>query len=454
MGHDPLCVVGYKSTWLASVSNIFHHVISRNQSLTLNVGSGAPVAPLGSQGLLLDDTGAIYATTTTPPTKIQYALPFDDDGRLVVEDAAPSYYDQGLPFTPNSALSVTDDNTMLTFDQGVPFGPSGGIYANGLGPPTARFFAVANFTGSPREVFWSMSTEPWNLSSPILESYSEGTLAVAGGMGVCVTGSSGAESVKVWDTSVVPFSEMLPISGVSTGQVNIISFAPNMTLCAVSYTSTSGTYFIDFSDINSPQVGLSIMSSQLNGVDWNSDSSVFASASISGTPRIRFWDASTLTPTEITPQLNNQPTQTCNGVAFYPPNEDIVIGAFSSTLVFDRNTNSLLGTLHSQSSAGGIAFNKSGTRLCIAYIGGFWVYDTSDPDWNNWTQGAQVPIGSSTAVLVRFWLDDDLCVFTDNTGDTVEIYSCTDINLPAVVTSTYIDDQTTVASPQQPALIY
>ena len=115
---------------------IFAPIIAQSGLLPLNVGTGAPVDPIGCQGLLLDSAGAIYASTTTPPARYYYGLPFDADGRLVVEEAAISYYDQGLPFTSSNALAATTGSSSLTYNQGMPLGDGGALLASGLAPPT------------------------------------------------------------------------------------------------------------------------------------------------------------------------------------------------------------------------------------------------------------------------------------------------------------------------------
>jgi photosystem II stability/assembly factor-like uncharacterized protein len=117
------------------MSIIFQQVIAQNNGvLALNVGTDAPVDPVESQGLLIDAAGAIYATTSVPPTHYVYGLPFDDNGRLVVEAAAISYYDQGLPFTANGALAGENDVESGYYSQGVFFGASGAIAVTGLTP--------------------------------------------------------------------------------------------------------------------------------------------------------------------------------------------------------------------------------------------------------------------------------------------------------------------------------
>ena len=140
------------------MSIIFAEIINQNGTLSLNLGTGAPVDPVESQGLLLDDLGQIYATDTVPPTKYAYGLPFDDNGRLVLEDDTIAYYSQGLPFTANNALAAANDEAVGGFyNQGLRFNDSGTLAVTGLTPPPPspptvwgpllRYLNNAAFTG-------------------------------------------------------------------------------------------------------------------------------------------------------------------------------------------------------------------------------------------------------------------------------------------------------------------
>lgn len=111
--------------------------------LSVNVGTGAPLAPARDQGLSFDANGAIYATITTPPSQFYYGLPFDADGRLVIENAPITYYSQGIPFTANNAVAVTD-TPGNGFNQGTPIGSGGAIFVDGLQPPPTPPEQVTN----------------------------------------------------------------------------------------------------------------------------------------------------------------------------------------------------------------------------------------------------------------------------------------------------------------------
>jgi hypothetical protein len=154
------------------MSILFAPIIAQNGILSLNVGTGAPVNPVSSQGLLLDETGAVYATTTTPPALYAFALPFDLNGRLVVEDEPIAYYAQGLPFTANGALSVgTSTGVDEFYNQGMGFNSDGSVIASGITPPPPtpptdwgpmlQGLNNAAFTGSAIEDFAAGDDSVW-----------------------------------------------------------------------------------------------------------------------------------------------------------------------------------------------------------------------------------------------------------------------------------------------------
>ncbi len=126
------------------MSIIFHQITSQNGGvLPLNLGSGAVVGGIPSQGLLVDEDGAVYATLDTPPAAWLAGLPFDANGRLVVEQGAITSYFGGLAFTATGALSVSEDTGTPVYNQGVLLN-GGALRVNGLGPPPVVPTAAEN----------------------------------------------------------------------------------------------------------------------------------------------------------------------------------------------------------------------------------------------------------------------------------------------------------------------
>jgi hypothetical protein len=92
-----------------NLSIIFHQITSQNNGfLPLKLGTGAPFGAIASQGLLVNELGEVYATTALPPVVWSAGLPFDSNGRLVVEAGSVATFSGGLGFTASGALAVTD----------------------------------------------------------------------------------------------------------------------------------------------------------------------------------------------------------------------------------------------------------------------------------------------------------------------------------------------------------
>jgi len=122
------------------------------------------------QGLALDDTGAIHATTDLPPARFYYGLPFDANDRLVVEDATPTYYDQGLGFTANNALAGHPDMTPGHYNQGVYIDGDGALWMDGLTPALVPPNQVQNLVltipvDNQIQATWSANIPPPTVAS-------------------------------------------------------------------------------------------------------------------------------------------------------------------------------------------------------------------------------------------------------------------------------------------------
>ncbi len=127
---------------------IFHQITSQNNGrLPLSVGTGEPVNPIYSQGLLLNADGEIYATLSAP-SSFQAGLGFHES-RLCVEEAAPVTFSGGLGFTASGALAASS-GAASGYDQGVQTGTGGALCVNGLTPPPPAPGAVTNLAAAPR----------------------------------------------------------------------------------------------------------------------------------------------------------------------------------------------------------------------------------------------------------------------------------------------------------------
>lgn len=121
------------------MSNIFApYARIKNGIVTFNAGSGALGPGHKNQHLNLDTNGAIYAVAGGVISYYGAGLPFDSNGRLVIEAANPVRVDQATPFTATNAVAVGADADAITrVDQGVGFTSEGRFAATGSGTATA-----------------------------------------------------------------------------------------------------------------------------------------------------------------------------------------------------------------------------------------------------------------------------------------------------------------------------
>jgi hypothetical protein len=103
------------------MSNVFQALVRDTGGLIpMNIGVGVITDPVSFQGLNIDSTGAVYAILDGVIDHHASGLPFDVDGRLVVSNAAVSYFDQSIPFTATGAMAlgggISHYNQSLAYD--------------------------------------------------------------------------------------------------------------------------------------------------------------------------------------------------------------------------------------------------------------------------------------------------------------------------------------------------
>lgn len=173
------------------MSNIFGP-FCRDQGIVLfNDGSG----PVGThnifQSLKVNDLKEIFSNTGGDIDHYAHGLPFDVDGRLVVDTGAIAYYDQGLPFSADGRLIIAGDDIPVRYDQGVPFSADGGLSQSGGGAPTmVSVFQAASYTGTTR-----------TSSSAAMRSYLPAAL-IADGIGGFIQVHFGASSNNIGNMPV------------------------------------------------------------------------------------------------------------------------------------------------------------------------------------------------------------------------------------------------------------
>ena len=247
------------------MSIIFHQAIAQNGGvLRVSIGTGPVGDPNYDQGLMFDDAGAVHSTTVVPPTKFQYGLPFDDDNRLVIEDAPITYYDQGIPFTANNAVAAELYGEGGHYNQGVYYGPNGGLAVEGFIPPppvTANVLMLANWASTPQEpIGFRLDTDPWEEVDVIPGFEWSGATARWGqpvrSKDLYLTGSTvtGATNFQVFNTQTFPWQKLYTfeiswLSGTdSLNEYCDINEDQEMLLCPTSNFADDAALFEDFDD--------------------------------------------------------------------------------------------------------------------------------------------------------------------------------------------------------------
>lgn len=89
------------------MSNIFQPYTRHSSGdIPLNIGVAVPVGFTLSQGLKVDEAGAIYAVLDGTINHYNAGLPFNSDGRLVVSNNPQVRVDQGIPFAASGGMSL------------------------------------------------------------------------------------------------------------------------------------------------------------------------------------------------------------------------------------------------------------------------------------------------------------------------------------------------------------
>jgi len=89
------------------MSNIFSYLVRDTGGIiNLNLGTGPiPLNKIASQGLNIDESGAVYSEDGGIAARYHSGLPFTINGRLVVNSLGDvSYVDQSIPFDGNNRV--------------------------------------------------------------------------------------------------------------------------------------------------------------------------------------------------------------------------------------------------------------------------------------------------------------------------------------------------------------
>lgn len=149
------------------MSIIFQHLV-RDTGGILPITTEAPTSPIGSQGLLIDSDGAVYAEIDGAINHYFCGLPFTASSQLVVSSDAVAFYDQGLGFTASGALATSPEEPTF-FCQGVAFAAGGGLVISGGAPIFSSSNAYIASTTAPFLIAYDTSLLPWAASTNFLE---------------------------------------------------------------------------------------------------------------------------------------------------------------------------------------------------------------------------------------------------------------------------------------------
>jgi hypothetical protein len=126
------------------MSNIFQYLARKTGgAIPLNIGVGALVDPIKSQGLNVDAVGAVYAVLDGVAVDYHSALSFDANGRLIVSNGAVTHTDQAIPFT---ATGMAVELAPVDYvSQGLGYTATGKIANTSGVPPAVVDFNQADF---------------------------------------------------------------------------------------------------------------------------------------------------------------------------------------------------------------------------------------------------------------------------------------------------------------------
>ena len=150
------------------MSNIFTYLVrSTLGALPVNIGVGAIVSPIASQGLNIDATGAVYAVSDGVIDHHHQGLPFDENGRLVVTEDPKVRVDQSVPFSADGFMCLGDGGISYVA-QGLAYTALGAIAFTGGSFPVNLYVnpelaggvdaPEGSNTGAPTAHTWSFAT--------------------------------------------------------------------------------------------------------------------------------------------------------------------------------------------------------------------------------------------------------------------------------------------------------
>ena len=143
------------------MSNIFTYLVrSTLGALPVNIGIGAIVDPVKSQGLNIDNTGAVYAVADGVIDHYNQGLPFEVNGRLVVTEDPKVRVDQSVPFSAAGAMCLGAGGISYV-SQGLAYTASGAIaFTGGIFP--ANLYLNFEFAGASPDAVGSDAGVPDN----------------------------------------------------------------------------------------------------------------------------------------------------------------------------------------------------------------------------------------------------------------------------------------------------
>jgi WD40 repeat protein len=380
------------------VSIIFHHVVDSDGVIALNVGTGTPSPATLSQGLLLDDVGAVYATTTDPISYYAYGLPFSVDGRLVVEEGAVDYISQSLPFTANNALSMTNDTGSGGYiTQGIRFEDSGALAGSGLTPatpPSNGLIYSRQANGST--IDYRLDTDPYTNVDYIPDNVEGSSYACDWRQGYFALGAQSTEPVQVWQTNTFPFTKLTPPANLGTRIISVkVSGLGNRLLAATEGALTNRIYnsLPDLSIFADTDLFAS------NAAAFSKVSDLWCAIGGPGNPFLQVWDLSA--SPKLQAPYTNWPNQPVFAMDTGTSGEYLLAGGDNAPRLWNMADGTDYGAVAGTfGRVRKIAINNSETR-CAIYdaSAGLRIFDCTDfLNPGNWTT---VSLNNGIA-----WVDD------------------------------------------------
>ena len=318
---------------------------ANNGIIQFNDGSGPLVDPVGFQGLNCDSENKIYSNTGGDIDHYHNGLPFDVDGRLVVQADYVISYDQGMPFTFDGRLCI-GDAIPITYDQGIAFSASGGMTQEGAGSlPLANLlltvgsaspYMLIQDTSDPLPSNWTIYGTP---AEPPTGNLRSGKFNI-GGLFIAIGGDS-PDYLIVYDVAtltrqaiVMPDASVRAIAWNNKGTLLVAgnaSFLPDAPIDIYSVP--------DFVKISTVPEGFPVTQT-CYGVDFNKAGDILAVA-LGAAPFLALYDTSDWT---LMPSPASSPTQLTDCVAFSADGAYLAVGSNDTPFirVYDTSDWSLL----------------------------------------------------------------------------------------------------------------